>query len=350
MKIKIGNTKSERAKGAVFILFHIIVWAIVLVVPFFPPYNSQIHSWHFTLPHILKTLFMCGYFYLNYCILIKGLLLRKRAGLFIVLNLCLIVLLATIAHLFFESSVLEYKRCESLSEDVVMVLSNSVPLIMTLAFALCIKMVLIWVWSERERENIEKMKSECELQNLKSQFNPHFLINTLNNIYVLIAISKDKAQEAVIALSKLLRYVLNVSDAQSVMLVKEVDFLKNYIELMVMRQRKGVTVKGIFDIAPESRKEIAPLLYISLVENAFKHGISPNEPSEIEIVMSETEKTVNCTIKNTYFPKTEQDRSGSGIGLELLSKRLEALYSGKYRYVTELKDGYYIVELEIELL
>lgn len=182
------------------------------------------------------------------------------------------------------------------------------------------------------RREAEKSRTEAELKNLRNQLNPHFLLNTLNNIYALIAFDTDKAQTAVQELSRLLRHVLYDNQQNFVTLGKEMDFIKNYIALMRIRLSSNVTVETRFDIRPDSPTEIAPLIFISLIENAFKHGISPTEPSHIRIYFSESVHEVRCEIINSYHPKSEADKSGSGIGLEQVSKRLELTYPGRYEW------------------
>lgn len=335
-------------KRYVYVFLHIIMWGIVFAGPFFPPYHPHIRESGFILMHFIKVGTMCCFFYANYFFLIDILLFKNKFARFFALNLLLIVACSLFTHFLF-GIIGSHHHIGSLLENILMVLRNSIPLLTAFAFALCIKLSLRWLDNEKERERVEKLKSECELQNLKNQLNPHFLINTLNNIYVLISLSDKKAQDAVLALSKLLRYVLNVNECNTVPLVQEVELMKNYIELMKLRQRKGVNVSTNFNINNASTKQVAPLLHISLIENAFKHGVSPDKDSEIEISMNETSRGVNCIIKNTDYPKTQQDRSGSGIGLEQLRKRLEAQYKGKYTYKTEVKDGYYMVELNMDL-
>ena len=110
------------------------------------------------------------------------------------------------------------------------------------------------------------------------------------------------------------------------------DFIRNYIELMRIRLSSNVTVETHIDITPDNRTEIAPLIFISLIENAFKHGISPTEPSFIRISFSEGNGEVKCEITYSYHPKAETDKSGSGIGLEQVSKRLELIYPGRYQW------------------
>ena len=182
----------------------------------------------------------------------------------------------------------------------------------------------IVIWNNNTNEN--------QLKALEAQINPHFLLNTLNNIYALIAFDTDKAQQAVQELSKLLRYVLYDNQQTYVPLCKEVDFIRNYIELMRIRLSSNVKMTTQFDIQPDSQTLIAPLIFISLIENAFKHGISPTETSFISIRISESNKEVICEIRNSNHPKTMEDKSGSGVGLEQVSRRLEILYPGDYTW------------------
>ena len=129
-----------------------------------------------------------------------------------------------------------------------------------------------------------------------------------------------------------MRHVLYDNQQNFVTLGKEMDFIKNYIALMRIRLSSNVTVETRFDIRPDSPTEIAPLIFISLIENAFKHGISPTEPSHIRIYFSENVHEVRCEITNSYHPKSEADKSGSGIGLEQVGKRLELTYPGRYAW------------------
>ena len=137
----------------------------------------------------------------------------------------------------------------------------------------------------------------------------------------MIAFSPEKAQEAVHDLSRLLRYVLYESSQPFVPLEKDFDFLRNYVELKT----------NIVASSPGTL--IAPLLFISLVENAFKHGVSNNKPSFIHLDIHQEGAEVVCTIVNSYFPKSpDQDKSGSGIGLLNLEKRLGLLYPGHFSF------------------
>ena len=211
-------------------------------------------------------------------------------------------------------------------------------MIFTVGLSVAIRMSLRWSATELERREAVKSRTEAELKNLRNQLNPHFLLNTLNNIYALITFDTDKAQQAVQELSKLLRYVLYDNQQMFVPLSKEIDFIRNYIELMRIRISAQVDIQTNFNIKPKSQTPIAPLIFISLIENAFKHGISPVEPSYINISISEDNDKIECTIRNSNYPKTRADKSGSGIGLEQVRKRLELVYPGIYKWDNHLSD------------
>ena len=206
-----------------------------------------------------------------------------------------------------------------------------------------------WTQAEAARKEAERNRSEAELKNLRNQLNPHFLLNTLNNIYALIAFDTDKAQQAVQELSKLLRYVLYDNQQTYVPLGKETDFIRNYIELMRIRLSSNVQMTTQIDILPDSRTLIAPLIFISLIENAFKHGTSNDRPSFIRIDIHERGGELVCRIRNSCFPKTASDRSGSGIGLKNLSKRLEMIYPQRHTFEYGERGGTYTALLRIKL-
>lgn len=219
-----------------------------------------------------------------------------------------------------------------LNETVGFFLVNAVIYSLVAGLSVAIKMTDGWYRVAAIQRELEKERAEAELQNLKSQLNPHFLFNTLNNIYSLIAFSPEKAQEAVHDLSRLLRYVLYESSQPFVPLEKDFDFLRNYVELMRIRLPKHVELKTNI-VASSPGTLIAPLLFISLVENAFKHGVSNNKPSFIHLDIHQEGAEVVCTIVNSYFPKSpDQDKSGSGIGLLNLEKRLGLLYPGHFSF------------------
>lgn len=234
-------------------------------------------------------------------------------------------------------------------KDFVPMAHDCLSLLLVMCISVLLRYTLRWFQSKEERKELERTKMEMELKNLKSQLNPHFLFNTLNNIYALIGISQEKAQQSVIDLSKLLRYVLYDSKDPYVPLSKEVDFIENYIKLMQLRLADSVKINVDIDIAEKEDLPVVQLLFISLVENAFKHGVSLEHPSSIDIKLEVNEKNQICfIIKNSYFPKPKKDKSGSGIGLENLRRRLELLYPNKYIFQTSVSDGFYVSTLILD--
>ena len=193
----------------------------------------------------------------------------------------------------------------------------------------------------------EKAKNtEAELAWLKNQINPHFLFNTLNNISSLTQIDPDAAQDAIAQLSDLLRYAMYETNKKTVPIQGEVEFMKNYIELMKLRCNDKTSVNAQFSILnPQS--EIAPLLFISLIENAFKHGVSSSRESKIDISLKQTDHTLTFTCDNTNYPKDDADRSGSGIGLENTRRRLELMYHDRYTWDQTLENDIYHVKITL---
>lgn len=173
--------------------------------------------------------------------------------------------------------------------------------------------------------------AEAELSWLKNQLNPHFLFNTLNNISSLTVIDGDKAQESIAQLSDLLRYVLYETDKDMVPLSGEVEFMKDYIDLMKLRCNGKASV-NVTMVIPSGNAQIAPLLFISLIENAFKHGVNSRMDSFLDVSMRADGADLVFECSNSMFEKQKTDMAGSGIGIQNMHKRLELIYPGRYEF------------------
>ena len=351
----------SKRKRLVVILTHTIGWGIVLGFPILfmnkgqGPSNLLDYIRHSSIP-----LSFCFIFYVNYLFIIPRCIFKQKLRAFLVINVLLVSLMSLGVHLWQTSlfpPTLMSMNGKSPHDNfdappyIVLIFRDMLSMIFTVGLAVAVKMIVRWGQIEDQRRETEKNKVEAELKNLRSQMNPHFLLNTLNNIYALIAFDSDKAQQAVQELSRLLRHVLYDNQHQTVSLGKEMDFIKSYIELMRIRLSDNVTVKTEFNISNDSKTPIAPLIFISLIENAFKHGISPTEPSLIFVGFSESEHQVECNIINSNYPKSNKDKSGSGIGLEQVRKRLELLYPNKYywNYNVSEDKSLYTSQLVIEI-
>ena len=201
----------------------------------------------------------------------------------------------------------------------------------------------------RQQLKEEKAKNtEAELAWLKNQINPHFLFNTLNNISSLTQIDPDAAQDAIAQLSDLLRYAMYETNKKTVPIQGEVEFMRNYISLMKLRCNEMTTVNVQWSIV-NGQSEVAPLLFISLIENAFKHGVSSSRSSTIDISMEQKDNSVVFTCDNTNYPKDDADRSGSGIGLENTRRRLDLMYANRYSWQQWLENDIYHVCIKLNL-
>lgn len=210
-----------------------------------------------------------------------------------------------------------------------------------------LRISLKWNETEREKSNLEKENMENQLAFLKHQVSPHFFMNTLNNIHSLIDIDTEEAKESIIKLSKLMRYLLYDTDGGKVLLSKEVEFIQSYVNLMKLRYSEKVKIELIIsDNIPE--KKIHPMLFISLIENAFKHGISYQEESFVKIEMALTESTILFEINNSK-PKHMDEIESSGIGMQNTRKRLDLLYTDSYLMNVWDTDDSYKVSVTIPI-
>ncbi|ANQ51458.2 sensor histidine kinase [Flammeovirga sp. MY04] len=215
------------------------------------------------------------------------------------------------ANIFYEG--------EEKFEHIQNLIGISIPILFTL-----------WIYEQwRWIKSLKNEKAKAELQLLKSQINPHFFFNTLNNLYGLTVEKSDKAPEVVLKLGDMMRYTIYEGKEERVPIQDEIQYLENYIELHKIRYQKNVQVHFINSVISDF--QIAPLLYIILVENAFKHGVETLiENAYIFIEIEETGNTVSFSIENNFDRAMQDNRVG--IGLDNLKKRLELIYPNKYTF------------------
>jgi sensor histidine kinase YesM len=275
---------------------------------------------------------------LNFYLFIPLLWFRHRFWLFGVANVVLISIANL--HLFGNnlSSLPDYFRAGYISLMTVSLL------LCLLAIGIALSIRYMMRRSERKQKEVE-----AELAWLKNQINPHFLFNTLNNISSLAQIDGNETQEAIMQLSDLLRYAMYETNKPKVRLDGEVEFMRNYIDLMKLRCNEMTTVNCQLSILND-QLEVAPLLFISLIENAFKHGMNSNAPATIDIRLEQQDDMLVFNCDNTNNPKPTKDRSGSGIGLENTRRRLDLLYPGRYIWEqTITPENIYHVKITIRL-
>ena len=312
---------------------HVLGWGIFFALPFFF-YRGEGVS--ITLNRYLGYCFVplscLIIFYTNFLWLIERQLFRRKVSTFILSNIVLVMLLGASLHFwqdFHRKHLSEPvpKALKELQESLpkppryVFIARDMMLMALTVALSVAIKMTGGWYETENEKQELKKAQAEAELQNLKSQLNPHMLFNSLNTLYLLIRESPDKARHYLEELSRVMRYTLQDNESHSVTLREEMEFVQSYMYLLQVRYEDNLQ----FDIRihPElmSRK-LPPMALQLLVENAVKHNeISNRRP----LTVSVTAEGDTVEVSNPFQPK-RGGSAGMGIGLANLAKRYQLLY------------------------
>ncbi|MCG2617005.1 sensor histidine kinase [Terrimonas sp. NA20] len=201
-----------------------------------------------------------------------------------------------------------------------------------------------WTRQNSQIVSLEKEKTQAELDLLKQQINPHFLFNTLNNLYSLSLHHSEKTPDSILQLSDLMRYVIYKGREEKVRLEEEIRYIEDFMDLQRMRLRQPLDLRFEQDIA-DPYQQIAPLLLIVFIENAFKHGIEPAEDAAfLHLMLKADPRELIFTCSNSFEKGNDKE---TGIGLDNLRKRLELLYPGKHRLHTEVKNHTFKAELQI---
>lgn len=336
----------------IIVASHLIIWLTLFYLPYLLSYGEQ-QDINRLIAHFWVPLFFSSIvFYVNYFKLIDRFLFLKKTLWFILINALMISFFLFMKE-YIEDNFIQIikKRADgSLRTGPPIKMAIYMQLLSYLApvlFSIAIKTTQRWSKIEAERKEATNIKLKSELQHLHYQLQPHFFFNALNNIYSMIDFSPEQSKKAIHSLSKLMRYMLYETNLEFVPLSKEIDFMKKYIELMKLRVSDKTKVISSFP-SDETGIQIAPLLFISLVENAFKHGVSATKESTIQIVLACNGDKVKLTIENDNFPKNTEDKSGSGIGIKNLEKRLQLLYPNAYQFKQTIENDRFLVVLNIE--
>jgi len=208
-----------------------------------------------------------------------------------------------------------------------------------------------WFVHKRIQQDLEKRTLQSELSLLKSQINPHFLFNTLNSLYALTLKKSDKSPEIVLRLSEMIRYILYECNTRIVLLEKEIQYIKNYIELE--RIRYGNVARIEFDYGGDDVEnyKVIPLLFITFLENAFKHGLSHHiDGGYVEAMLYVEDGILDFTLQNSISEQQDELYYQGGIGLKNISRRLELIYGKKnYELHIEAEEKIYTVSLRLDL-
>lgn len=348
--------RRNRRPEIIKFLAHLIVILMLFILPelimnYMSPWRTEIQWVMYVKSSIFIAVFYIEYYYIISRTLSGGL----RPWRFIAYNLLLTVLALAAGLMFWyfmfyqphiaahgeftHHGKMTFRLISSVTRDTVMI-------ILTIGLAVALRLSDKWAALERRHKDMADEQRATELRNLKSQLNPHFLFNTLNSIYALIDISPKEAQDAVHRLSQMLRYMLYQTPA-FVTLQQEVDFTLNYINLMELRMSEGVVnVNCAIDMDDDTR--IAPLIFISIVENAFKHGNTGKNGDSIDIeIKASKDGTVICHTTNRFETSSVPSRRG-GIGISNLRRRLQLIYGNRAQLSTSVEGNVYDCRLVIK--
>jgi hypothetical protein len=237
---------------------------------------------------------------------------------------------------------------EPASKSLFMIfVDNLILSILVVGVGTAFKLVSQWLSEESKRKDLEKEQLKTELALLRHQVSPHFFMNTLNNIHALIDINAEDAKNTIIQLSVMMRYLLYDTAHGQTTLKQEIAFIESYISLMKIRFPENVTIT--LEVPEDIRDiEIPPMLFISFLENAFKHGVSYQSESYVIFRIEQNNNKLNCSIRNSKFKSKESDeKSYSGIGLANIKKSLELLFKNDYVLNIRESEKEYEVQLTI---
>ncbi len=299
----------------------------------------------------IRLLLTAVLFYFNYFYLVPKLLLKKDISVYIVASLLIIALASTIINFCFptpfpdgmQPMVQDKPRNLLLGRFFISTIILGVPFVLSAGLRIYVE----WKKNEDLRKIVENEKVHSELQFLKTQLNPHFLFNSLNAIYSLSVKKSPDTSEAIINLSELMRYMLYEADKDFVPLNKEIEYIKNYVQLQ--RLRLSDTENVSLKISGQDKgKAIPPLLFISFIENAFKYGTDYQGKTNVRINLSIKEQSIHLHVLNAIGAFKKKSKS-SGVGLENIRNRLSLLYPGSHELEINNDGETYSVDLTLKL-
>lgn len=328
-------------KGRIISYFlQLVLWYFFIFTPYLHD-PRQFDQENFFLQYILKQIICILLFYANYFYFIPKIF--KSRGLKPYLLVSTISLLST----FFLCNLVEFILIRP-SDAPFLLFFSVVAIVQVFAVSTTFRLVEDYFLQLGTQKKLEEQNRIAELNFLRSQINPHFLFNTLNNINALIRLRPNEAERSVITLSELMRYMLNTSKHDTVELSKELEYITNYISLQKLRLPVDFNLKYELTGKADSQ-QIEPLLLIGFIENTFKHGISGMDEDLIHIIISIKENTLVLNTKNKIHKLNNIKEIISGVGLENTKKRLEIQYKNKYSLISTETSGIYEVNLKLEL-
>lgn len=341
---------SSRASFILNCIFWGIIGALAAVSLIFSPNHEPLKN--HVIGYLLFGAINVAVFYINYIVLIPELIKKRKQYLWYVICFILLIVVSVgikVIVVWLNPDYLEQQNTGKDDPEISMPVYVVATIFITGFFLVAssiIKFAVDWFSNERIQRNLESEKKDMELQFLKSQLNPHFLFNSLNNIYSLAYQKSDKTADAILKLSEIMRYMIYESNDSWVSLDKEVEYVESYVELQKLRFKDGaaveISINGVID-----GQKIVPLILISFVENAFKHGVANDAEDPIKINIIANQKILHFSVSNKKNT-TNKDAIG-GVGLNNVERRLQLLYPDRYKLNIVNSATHYTTELMLDL-
>lgn len=298
---------------------------------------------------LLQVIYMMTVAYANYLFFMPR-LLKDKKWLPYILKFLAVLIIATSIFIFFKRYLVDgYTHKAHWVYSNRFAIMNAMSAIFLSSFLAMLKFLEDWFQLEATRQEVINEKLSAELRFLKAQINPHFLFNTLNNLYYLAYTQSPNTTEVIAKLSQMMRYMIYDSNHQKVPLNKELEYMQNYISLENLRLNDQIPIKFDIEGSPE-QVLITPLILITFLENAFKHGVGNNNPNAwVNISLTIGRNSCIYTVENSKLPTPPLPGEKSGIGLQNVRRRLELSYPAQYELIEEDRKDSYFVQLKLDL-
>jgi sensor histidine kinase YesM len=333
------------------IAIHVLVWVLLLVIPYVS--TDQVFNLFvpgsgikYLLLSIALSAILILIFYFNYFFLIPKYLLTKKYwlySLFLLLAIATVLVLSSAIFLISDFNPDVLAKTNAAIEKIIPVIIINVLSLWLLSIVLSILFTVYNRLKETEKE-----KLSAQIASLKSQINPHFLFNTLNNIYATAIDTSPKAADMVDKLSEMMRYTMKDTQQDFVLLEDEINYINNFIELQKMRLDRSVRLeyKGLENVPA---LQIAPMLLVPFIENAFKHGVNSEQKSRIRIEITMNKTELQLSVVNNKVSVQRDILERSGVGITNTWRRLDLIYPSKHLLVIDDAEKEFSVSLHINL-
>ena len=329
------------------LLLHIIVWAIIFLLPYvFNTSDEKDEGFAVDPYRSIKTVtnfLWMGLFYFNAYVLISRLFYKRKYLQYVLVlaaSFCIIMLLHGALYKPFVSG----RSFNFIPSSV----HNIIPFLFTIFVSVAYKTVLDRMHLENEANERKQENLKTELSFLRSQISPHFLFNVMNNIAAMVRLKSDELEPTIHKLSSLMQYMLYETDEEKVLLQSEIENLQSYIDLQQQRFSEKLKLQVSLNVK-ENWHAIEPMLLIPFVENAFKHGTGMVQNPVIEIDLKAENDKLYFIVRNKFIEtETTKDKT-SGIGLVNVKRRLELLYNNRHHFTINKTDNWFTASLELTL-